>query len=50
MKKILVYFWGACKSCELSNKPVGRYLCTSEGYSIYDSEEWEERYIAVKEV
>ena len=45
-----IYFWGACKQCELvMNIPfTARYICTSEGYDIYDSEEYEEKYYAVK--
>ena len=48
MKTELIYFYGACKRCEIVSASQGRYVCTADGYDIYDTEEFEERYIAVK--
>ena len=43
-----IYFWGACKKCIIRNTPIGRYICTAEGYDIYDAEEFDEKYYAIK--
>lgn len=53
MKKS-IYFWGACKNCtivkRISQMPKSaRYVCTSEGYDIYDASEYEESYFAIAE-
>lgn len=45
-----IYFMGAYKKCELVNHGSGRYVCTAEGYDIYDAEDFEERYLAVKSI
>lgn len=48
----IIYFMGDCKRCEVvsnvSNIPASsRYVTTSEGYDIYDTQEFEERYVAI---
>jgi hypothetical protein len=45
---ISVYFFGGYKRCEIFNYPKGRYICTADGFDIYDLEEFDEKYIAVK--
>jgi hypothetical protein len=52
-KKKTIYFMGTVKECMVVSDSEklpknSRYVCDSEGYSIYDSQEFEEKYYAVK--
>jgi hypothetical protein len=53
MKKS-IYLFGACKDCAIVKRITqmpnsARYVCTTDGYDIYDASEFEEKYFAIAE-
>lgn len=52
METIDLYFLGGVNECKVVNQDdlpkKARYICTTDGYDVYDGQDWEGTFYAVK--
>lgn len=51
IKEINLYFYGGIRRCHVINRcdlpKEARYICTTEGYDVYDGQDYTDRFYAV---